>query len=128
MYIKASSPELQANQMVLKLGQYLYKNLDSAYDFKRSGNTTDVYLIVLFQPYDEAEYEEMKVNISITTYQNKIRVNILEVDPLERTIGSKVFFPDTLKQFPDAKKKILSYVENRLKKVYNNYDFYFPIH
>lgn len=127
MYIKASSPELQANQMVLKLGQYLYKNLDSAYDFKRSGNTTDVYLIVLFQPYDGAEYEEMKVNISITTYQNKIRVNILEVDPLERTIGSKVFLPDMLKQFPDTKKKILSYVENRLKKVYNNYDFYFPI-
>ena len=125
---------LQSGQQVNKVGQYLYKHIDGAYKIENTANTCDVYFILLYQlpledrrtnhPEDEEMYE-MHINLSITTYQNKIRVNVLEVSPDERTLGCYTFSPAVVENLENAKKLILDKVVKRVSKVYEDYDFVF---
>lgn len=132
----ASQPvKLQAGQQVNRVGKYLYKNLDGAFKIKNSSNTCDIYSTVLYQiPYLQripgkgTEYNdvhEMTINLNITTYQNKVRINIIEMDPNERTIGYDLYDPETLKDLEFATKLIYSKVCKRISKAYEDYDFLF---
>ena len=55
----------------------------------------------------------------------QIRVNVIEVSPDERTLGSYVFNPEELVDLESAKKRILDKVVKRVSKVYEDYDFVF---
>ena len=121
---------MPASKMVNKLGKYLYKHLDGAYQFKTSGNMYDVYFTLLYQLKPEFggkvnDVKEMTVNINITTYQNKIRVNVIEITPEERTIGYDLFTPDKLQNLEEAKDLIFNRVVKRISKAYENYIFLF---
>ena len=125
--------KIPTNLQINKVGKYLYKNIDGAFKYKTSSNTCDVYFTLLYQlPYwdripgkgsDYNDVHEMTINISMTTYQNKIRVNILEVTPDERTLGSFVVKPEQLEDLSITKKLILDKIRNRVEKVYEDYDF-----
>lgn len=130
-------PVLPAGQLVNKIGKYLYKHLDGAFKFNVSSNTYDVYITVLYQiPSDLLElytlnksiYEkvnEMTLNLNITTYQNKIRVNIIEVTPEEKTIGFDVFPPDKLQDTRQACELIYNKVVKRVSKEFEDFEFLF---
>lgn len=128
-------PNLQAGQQVNRIGKYLYKNVDGAFKYKTSSNICDVYFTLLYQiPYLEripgkgSEYNdvhEMTIDLNITTYQNKVRVNIIEMDPNERTIGYDVYSSDKLVNLDEAKQLILSKVIKKVSKAYQDYDFIF---
>ena len=87
---------LKIQQVLNKVGKYLYKHIDSSYKIQFSGNMCDVYIKVYYQlkywdriPGKGPEYNdvhEMPININLTTYQNKIRVNIIEADENERIL------------------------------------------
>lgn len=126
----------EVSQLVNKVGQYLYKNIDSAYKGIRSTNTYDVYFFVLYQvPFEQRipgknkegynDMHEMHINISLTTYQSKIRVNITEISPEEWTFGYILIPPERLQNLEEARKLILDQVTKKLKKHYENYDFLF---
>ena len=125
---------MQAGQQVNKIGQYLYKHIDGAFKIQKTGNTCDVYFMLLYQipklqrrfghPEDREMYE-MDINLSITTYQNKIRVNVIEVTEAERTLGCYTFSPEVMEDLPNAQKLILDKVAKRVSKVYEDYDFIF---
>ena len=125
--------KIPTNLQINKVGKYLYKNIDGAFKYKTSSNTCDVYFTLLYQlPYwdripgkgsDYNDVHEMTINISMTTYQNKIRVNIIEVTPYERTLGSFVLKPEQLEDLSITKKLILDRIRNRVEKVYEDYDF-----
>lgn len=125
--------KIPTNLQVNKVGKYLYKNIDGAFKYKTSSNTCDVYFTLLYQlPYwdripgkgsDYNDVHEMTINISMTTYQNKIRVNIIEITPDERTLGSFVLKPEQLEDLSLTKKLILDKIRNRVEKVYEDYDF-----
>lgn len=127
-------PKLQAGQQVNRVGQYLYKNIDGAFKIEKTGNMCDVYFMILYEipklqrrfghPEDR-EMHEMHINLNITTYQNKIRVNVIEVSPDERTLGSYTFSPEVMEDLPNAKKLIYNKVVKRIAKVYEEYDFVF---
>lgn len=131
---KSNNLKLQASQQVNRVGDYLYKNIDGAFKKVKTGNMCDVYFMILYQvpklqrrfghPEDR-EMNEMHINLNITTYQNKIRVNVLEVSPEERTLGSYVFSPEMMSDLPNAKKVIYDKVVKRVSKVYEEYDFIF---
>ena len=135
--MKLQDPKLPftASQIVNKIGKYLYKNIDSAYKFKTSSNMIDVYMYVYYQlPYwdripgkgpEYNELHEIKLDINITTYQNRIRVNIIEITEYEKTLGHYVFTPDQLVDMEKAKKAVLKTIVTVLSKVYEDYDFIF---
>ena len=124
----------ETSQLVNKVGQYLYKNIDSAYKGVKSTNTYDVYFFVLYQlPFEQwvpgkrkegyNDMHEMHINISLTTYQNKIRVNVNEISPEEWTFGYILIPPEKLKNLDDARKLIYDKVIQKLKKHYEDYNF-----
>lgn len=131
----SNKPKLQAGQQVNKVGKYLYKHLDSAQDIKYSSNTCDVYIGLLYQmkhkdqdwtkPDEYNDMHEMRINLSITTYSNKIRVNIIEVTPKEKTIGFDVYPPDDFEDIHKGCDKVYQRVCKRLTKEFQMYEFIF---
>ena len=125
------------SQRVNSLGKYLYKNISGAFDFKKSANMYDVYMIVLYQiPYEirkkyditEGKYKEvneMTININITTYSNKIRINFIEQTPEELTLGHHVYDLAKYPTFKPLSEDIIWFLQNRLEKRYEDYDFLF---
>ena len=128
-------PNIPSNLQVNKIGKYLYNNIDGAFKYSTSSNTCDVYFILLYQiPYCDRipgkgkEYNdihEMTIDINLTTYQNKIRLNILEMDPNERTLGSYAIPVKYWEDLNILKSYILDKVNKSVTKAYSNYDFLF---
>lgn len=124
-----------AGQIVNRIGRYLYDNLDGAFDLKKSPNMVDVYVTVLYQlPIDKQiigrgykynDVHEKTIDINITTYQNKVRVDIIELDEMERTLGYDLYEPKKLENLADAKKLIFQRAIKRLSKAYEDYLFLF---
>lgn len=126
-------PVIPAAQLVNKVGKYIYEHLDGAYKLVKTANTCDVYITILYSiPSDivkryglEAGVHEMTLNLSITHYQNKIRVNIYEMSPEECTIGFDLFPPGKLQDLEVARDLIYSKVRKRIEKYYDGWEFIF---
>lgn len=124
-------------QLVNTVGKYLYKNIDSAFKFDKSSNMFDVYFTILYEVPREIrkkynlteekynQLNEMTININITTYQNKLRINLTEQDPHELTLGSLIYNPDKDENINSLRLKILTYLQKRLEKRYDGWDFIF---
>lgn len=129
---KAQSPQQQVNTV----GKYLYKNLDGAFDYAKSSNMFDVYTIVLYQvptqlakkynlSPEQSDVREMVINLNITTYQDKIRFNIIEQDPHELTLGCKVCNLARYKTLDDLRADVMNYLRKKLEVRYEGFDFLF---
>lgn len=121
----STQQKLSANQQVNRVGKYIYKNLDGAFKFKTSSNMCDVYITLLYEVPSSNDVKEMTLDLNITTYQNKLRVNIIELTPQERTIGYDLYKPEDLMNLEEAKKTILQKVIKRISKAYEDYNFLF---
>lgn len=123
---------MTTSQQVNRIGKYLYRNIDGAFKYKVSSNTFDVYMTLYYQlerknqdytrSDDYNDLHEIVLDINITTYRNKIRVNVIEVSPLERTIGYDLYEPDILKDLEYAKGKIFERIDKRIRKAYTSYE------
>lgn len=123
-------PKMAASQQVNRVGQYLYKNLDGAYKLVKSSNVCDVYVTLLYQLKPEYggkvnDVQEMTLDINITTYNNKLRVNTIELTPEERTLGSDILKLEDVDDLQTAKSIIMWKVGNRVRKAYENYKILF---
>lgn len=132
MKILCNSKKFQGGQVVNKVGSYLYNHIDGAFKFEKSPNMYDVYFIVLYQIPEENrttaeddEVHELPIDLNITTYQDKIRVNIIVQDEYEKTIGTKTFSYDKLNDLEKLRQTVLSFVEKKVTKEYQEYDFLF---
>lgn len=120
---------INLTQQVNRIGRYLYNHIDSAYRYKASSNTSDVYITVMYQlpvvrrPIGDQEVHEMHIIISVTTYADKIRVNLIEISPDEVTLGHMAIPQDMVDNLDDLKKYILARIQKLLNKRYANYDF-----
>ena len=126
----ANQPVLPASKQVKRIGQYLYKHIDGAYDFNSSSNNYDVYFLLLYElkkelrePGKDYPVEEMKININVTTYQNKVRINIIELTPKERTIGFDLYAPEKVQDLQKAYPVIMEKIYKRVYKAYEDYYF-----
>ena len=123
LYIRsAKQPEIPASQQVNRVGKYLSKHLDGVYKTVRDRNTYDIYVHFIYQPFPEytetPPIKELDIIISITTYQNKIRVNTIELTPQEKTLGFDLFSPQLMENLEEAKRYILNVVKKRVQKEY----------
>lgn len=126
IYIRSASQQIPASLQVNRVGKYLYKHLDGAYKYEKSSNMYDVYVTLLYQLKPECggevnDVQEMTININITTYQNKIRINTIEMTPMERTLGFDLMKPEDMMDLQKAKEIIIWIVGNRIRKAYKDY-------
>ena len=108
MKILCKTQTFSIGQKVNTLGKYINRHIDGAYKIKFSPNMCDVYMLMYFQEPGNPDLQEMHFDINITTYQNKIRVNVTEISPHERTIGHDTFDEESLKDLNKALYKILN--------------------
>ena len=125
MKIYTANNVIPASKQVNRIGKYLYRNLDGAYKFESGSNQFDVYFVVVYENED-GEQEEMNLDLNIATYQNKLRVNIIEMTENQKTIGFDVFKPEKLEDLSQAYKQILTKVYKRLEKAYPDFLFVIP--
>lgn len=123
---KSTQLQMPASQQVNRVGKYLYKHLDGAYEYHKSGNMYDVYCTLLYQLKEEHggtknDVQEMTIDINITTYQNKLRINTIEMTPQERTLGFDLMKPEELVDLHQAMEIIIWKVGNRIRKAYKDY-------
>ena len=115
---------IPTSQQINKIGKYLYKNFGGSEKITCGPNMCDVYFIILYQiPYDRQfvrngpevnkKIHEMLIDANITTYQNKIRVDTIEVTPEAKTLGFDLFDPSI------AHNKIVK----RVARAYRDYIF-----
>lgn len=124
--VNSTQTQIPASQQVNRVGKYLYKHLDGAYEFRKSGNMYDVYCTLLYELKEEYggtknDVQEMTININITTYQNKLRINTIEMTPQERTLGFDLMKPEELVDLQTAMAIIQRKVGNRIRKAYKDY-------
>ena len=126
---------IPTSQLVNKIGKYLYRNIDGKERIKFTGNTCDIYLTVYYQipahlqdpnaGQSVNDVQTMLVNINITTYQNKIRVNTITVTPEARTLGFDLYMPEECQVTSTICQKIYSKVCTRIAKAFKEFDFLF---
>lgn len=121
---------MPANKQVNRVGKYLYKHIDGAYKYDQHANECDVYVTLLYEL--KAEYggvpndvKEMTIDINITTYSNKLRVNTIELTPEKRTLGFDLIPPEKLVNLENAKLLIEKIVRKRIQKAYADYHILF---
>lgn len=131
--------KIQSGQAVKMIAKHMKKNLGGAYKLTIGANTCDVYFLIYYEvpklhklignsPGKE-EYNkvhEMHIDLNITTYQNKVRVNLIEITPEERTIGYDLYKPEIIQDdIVKARELIWNKVQKRLEKAHEEYDFVF---
>lgn len=113
---------LPASKQVNRVGKYLYKAFKGI-KYTTSSNMCDVYITLLYAEPGSNDVQEMILDINITTYQNKIRVNIIEVTPKERTIGFDLYTSEEMMNLQETSKKIYQKILKRVYKAYEDFDF-----
>lgn len=124
----------QGNQ-VNRVGKYLYSKFDSRDKIKFRANTCEVYFTMYYQLPKEKQQpsageeinglHEMQMCINITTYSNKIRVEINEISPYECTISFAVYDEEMCKNLEILRENILNKLRKDIRKKYAYFDFIF---
>ena len=113
-----------AASIINKVGKYLNKNIDGAYKIKFKSNECEVSMRMYYQiPDDPDSFNEMRFIINITSYQNKLRINITEDTPMEKTIGQVILKEEELSDLNLVKFKVMSALKKAIAKEYAEFDF-----
>ena len=124
---------------VKRLGKFLKNNLEGVYKVVEPPNEYNIYTTILYQVdpkvrkamkrYEkefhgiEEEVYEMPIYLSITTYNGKyIRVNVIQLDEYEVTLGFLRLDRMDLMSLPACKQKILEYAKKVIEKRYEGYE------
>ncbi len=134
MIITCNNKSTPPSQLLNKVGKYIKKRIDGAYSIKFSPNMVDVYITVYYEIPElndvsekktYSDLHEMDFDLNITTYSNKLRFNVIVMDPNERTLGHFVMGPGMLVDMSSVKKTVESKVVNILNKTFDGYEFIF---
>lgn len=123
---------------VKRLGKFLKDNLTGVYKVQEPPNEYIIYTTILYQVdpklrkamkrYEkefhgiEEDIYEMNIYFNITTYSKYIRVNIIQLDDYEITLGYLRFEPKDLISLPYCKQKLLAYTKKVIEKKYDGYE------
>ena len=145
LYIKSNSEitnavKLQAGQQVNAVAKYIKRHIDGAYKVTfNPGMTADVYIKIYYQIPEEVTklvekygqhlndtgMKQMDIDVSLTSYQNKLRVNVIRMDDNEKTLGHFVMKPEQLEDLNTALVEIKNKISSFIEKEYKDYDFVF---
>lgn len=132
-----SAKQMEVTKLVNTVGKSLYKKLDGSYSFKKGNGFSEVKSTILYQipkevsdRYNLAQEEREKVNvmevtISITTYSNKLRVEVIELSPEEKTIAFKTFKSDMFNNIQQGISVVYDFITSSIEKEFNGYEILF---
>ena len=119
-------------KLVNIVGKHIYKTLDGAFKITYSANMCDVYVTLLYAiPEDIVkiynfpngqDVQEVTLDINITTYTDKLRVNVIEMTTMERTLGFDTYVPEKYKDVKVLEDVIIDKVLLRVNKAYSEYE------
>ena len=124
--LKLDPKKTPLTRLVKDLGNEMYKKLYGRDKRQSSSDTFDVWTTLLYHLKEELggdpnEVEEMTININLTTYSNKIRVNTIEVSPDERTLGCDIFIPASYPDITSLSNAIYKKISQRIRNAYEDY-------
>ena len=134
-----AASQSQAGEQVNKIAKYLKKKINGAYKITfNPGMMADVYIKIYYQIPDEIRQlankynqkfddsiHDMDIDINLTSYQNKIRINVIRMDDNEKTLGHFVMKPEEVEDLDSVLLKIKEKVTSFIEKEYQDYDFVF---
>lgn len=122
---------MELGQVVKKLGKWLSKNMPNAFKYTSGANESSVYFTIYYLEYTDPsidynneELDEMVVEINITTYANKIRVNVIERTPEEFTVGHIVYPPDKSADWVNLRGVVIGDILKKIQKRFTDYMFF----
>lgn len=121
------------NTLINQIGKYLYNHIDGAINYKTSANHAIVEIMLLYQrkPEDktgdlhEDDMHEMHMELDLTTYSDKIRLNIIRLDENEKTLGSYTIRVEQPIDYIEIQNQVIAKVRKSLIKEYNMFEFIF---
>ena len=119
----ASQKTPDANQLINKIGKYLNKNIDGAFKIKFGPMYCELTMRMYYQIPRDLELKKMKFIINITAYSNKLRVNITEDTPAEKTIGQVILMPQDFSDLNLIREKVLAELKKDIAREYAEYEF-----
>ncbi len=121
---------------VKRLGKYLKDNLTGVYKVVEPPNEYIIYTTILYQIAPEVrkmlkkyqkEFQgkeediyEMNIYLNVTTYGQYIRVNVIQLDEYEVTLGYLRLDHEDLISLPYCKKKIVDFVKKKIETKYKD--------
>lgn len=113
-------------QIVNKIGKYLSQNLDGAYKIAFHPMECEVFLKMFYEiAGDRESFREIHFIISVTSYSNKLRLNLTEQTPAENTIGQLIISPEDLEahNMSALKYRVRDWLDKSIRKAYKDYEF-----
>jgi len=132
--------KIQAGEQVNKIAKYIKNHVSGAYKITfNPGMTADVYIKIYYQIPEEVTklvekygqklqdtgMKEMTIDVSLASYQNKVRINVIRMDDNEKTLGHFVLKPEEMRDLDSMLAKIREKVTSFIEKEYQDYDFVF---
>jgi hypothetical protein len=130
--------QLAKPSQVKRLGKYLKDNLTGVFKVTEPPNEYIIYTTILYQidpevrkalkKYQkefqgkEEDIYEMNIYLNLTTYKQFIRINVIELDENEQTLGYMRLSQEDLMSLPYCKTKIMEYVKKVIEKKYEDYE------
>lgn len=130
--------QLAKPTQVKRLGKYLKDNLTGVFKVTEPPNEYIIYTTILYQIKPEVrkalkryqkEFQgkeediyEMNIYLNLTTYKQFIRINVIELDENEQTLGYMRLSQQDLMSLPFCKTKIMEFVKKVIEKKYENYE------
>lgn len=115
MKILIYAAKKSASQLVNTIGKYLYNHINNAYQSNKFQNTYDINFTL--DTSDGNKY----LNLNITTYGDKIRVNIIENEDANKTIGNIVVKSSTFDKLPDGYFDLMGRISKQIDKEYSSH-------
>lgn len=130
--------QLAKPTQVKRLGKYLKDNLTGVFKVQEPPNEYIIYTTILYQIKPEVrkalkryqkEFQgkeediyEMNIYLNLTTYKQFIRINVIELDENEQTLGYMRLSQQDLMSLPFCKTKIMEFVKKVIEKKYEDYE------
>lgn len=136
MIISASTTQ-EANKVCNTVAKSIKKKLDGAYKFEKSSNICELWSTILYQiPKDVSDrygldrptrekVNVMDVLIHFTSYSGKIRVEVTELQPNEKTIGFKLFKLNAFDDMQKGIKSVMDFIQKSIEKEFDGYEILF---
>ena len=135
--IISASDSIEMNKICNTVSKSIKKRFDGAYKYKKSSNICELWSTILYQipkevsdrydlDYDtRKDVKVMDVLIHFTSYSGKLRIEVTELSPNEKTIGFKTFKQSIFNNMQKGVQSVYDFIKMSIEAEFNGYDILF---